>query len=141
MIETLKAVVHPWHCDVMGHLCTRHYVGFFDDAAFHLVAACGGHVVSSAEANPTNGYADVKALYEYRAEVGAGELITVSSAITWLGNSSFSASHKMNKVSDASLVATAETTSVCFDLEARKAIPIPANFRTKAEELFWVTQG
>ena len=141
MIETLKAVVHPWHCDVMGHLCTRHYVGFFDDAAFHLVAACGGHVVTPGEANPANGFADVKACYEYRAEVSAGELLTVSSAVTWLGNSSFNASHKMHKISDSSLVATAEVTSVCFDLKARRASPIPDDFRRKAEELFWVKTG
>ena len=31
-----KSVAHPWMCDVLGHLTTRHYVAMFDDAAYHL---------------------------------------------------------------------------------------------------------
>ena len=31
-IDCGLAVVHPWLCDAMGHLTTRHYLGMFDDA-------------------------------------------------------------------------------------------------------------
>ena len=41
MIECYRGVVHPWLCDAMGHLTTRHYVGMFDDAGYHLLAALG----------------------------------------------------------------------------------------------------
>ena len=38
----IRAVVHPWLCDMMGHLTTRHYVGMFDDAAYALFAQATG---------------------------------------------------------------------------------------------------
>ncbi len=135
MIETLRSVVHPWHCDVMGHLCTRHYVGFFDDAGFQLVAACGGHVGSLAGPGNTVGFVDVKASYEYQAEIGAGGLIYITSGFSRLGNSSFTARHVMRRVDDSSNVAIAEVTSVCFDLDSRKAIAMTAAFRTAAQTL------
>ena len=37
-----KGVVHPWFCDVMGHMNVRHYVGMFDDACFQLLAEATG---------------------------------------------------------------------------------------------------
>jgi len=38
-------IVHPWLCDVMGHMNVRHYIGMFDDASYQLLAdATGWHV-------------------------------------------------------------------------------------------------
>ena len=37
MILVQKVVVHPWMCDVLDHLITRHYMAMFDDASYHLL--------------------------------------------------------------------------------------------------------
>ena len=36
--ETGRAVVFPWHCDHLGHLNVKHYVGMFDIGAFHFLS-------------------------------------------------------------------------------------------------------
>ena len=37
MVLVQKSVAHPWMCDVLGHMTTRHYVAMFDDAAYHML--------------------------------------------------------------------------------------------------------
>ena len=39
--ETHRAVVHPWNCDVLGHMNVRWYAHLFDDAEFHLWSVIG----------------------------------------------------------------------------------------------------
>ena len=34
MIPVHTAVAHPWLCDIMGHMTTRHYTAIFDDASY-----------------------------------------------------------------------------------------------------------
>ena len=40
MVLVQKNVAHPWMCDVLGHMTTRHYVAMFDDAAYHMLYTC-----------------------------------------------------------------------------------------------------
>ena len=37
MILVQKSVAHPWMCDVLGHMTTRHYVAMFDDSSYHFL--------------------------------------------------------------------------------------------------------
>jgi len=37
MVLVQKNVAHPWMCDILGHMTTRHYVAMFDDAAYHML--------------------------------------------------------------------------------------------------------
>ena len=37
-----KGIVHPWLCDVMGHMNVRHYMGMFDDASLQLLVETTG---------------------------------------------------------------------------------------------------
>ena len=41
MMECYRGVVHPWLCDAMGHMTTRHDMAMFDDGSYHLLAALG----------------------------------------------------------------------------------------------------
>ena len=38
---TYRGTVYPWHCDHMGHMNVMWYVGKFDEATWHLLAALG----------------------------------------------------------------------------------------------------
>lgn len=132
MMETYRGVVHPWLCDIMGHLTTRHYVAMFDDASYHLAHACG---VSVDIENHDTGFVDVKLEMDFITELKAGELIIVRSGILRLGGKSFTAQHSMHRLSDDALAATMQATSVAFDLKGRKAIPLSDDFRAKAAAL------
>jgi len=81
-------IIHPWLCDVMGHMNVRHYMGMFDDASYQLLAGATGWHVGS-EAWQGRDRADVSHKVEYQGELHAGALIKIEGGIIEVGNSSF----------------------------------------------------
>ena len=132
-VETLRGVVHPWHCDTMGHMNVRHYMGMFDDAGFQLLGMVAG---SSDELfRQGQGWADVRHTIEYRHEARAGALVVIRSHIVRVGRTSLAMRHEMSDVLTGMLLATDEVVSVLFDLSARHSIPLPNDFRERASAL------
>ncbi len=129
MMETNRGVVHPWLCDVMGHMTTRHYTAMFDDASYHLAHACG--IVASGG----TGFVDVEINMKFLTELKAGSLIYIRSGFLQLGNSSFTSCHRMFNCDDDKLVAYQIMKSVHFDLNKRKSVPLSDEFRAKASSL------
>ncbi len=133
-VQTGLGVVHPWLCDAMGHLTTRHYLGFFDDASWHLFAHAG--YGAAAAADEGWGWADVRHEIDYRSELRAGALILVESRITALGKSSVNSEHRLLERTSRRLSATLSARTVCFDLDARRSRSLPDGFRRTATGLF-----
>lgn len=130
-------VVHPWLCDAMGHLTTRHYLGFFDDAAYQLIAELGHDPAAGHAAQ--QGWADVRHEIEYRAELAAGALVRIDGRVVALGRSSITTELRMFARSDDRLCATLVGRTVCFDLTARRSRPLPEVVVARAAALFGVT--
>ncbi len=128
MIPVHKGVAHPWLCDVMGHMTTRHYVAMFDDASYHFLAEVFGW--SPAEGGP--GWADVKHTIEYQDEVAAGDLLEVRGSMVKLGGKSITVRYEMHNLTRGRLAAVLESVSVHFDLEARRATAITDAMRQRA---------
>lgn len=132
-IECGLAVVHPWLCDAMGHLTTRHYLGMFDDAAYHLFSVFG-YYPETAKLEQW-GWADVRHTIEYRGELLAGDLIRIDGRVASIGRSSLDLEYRMfNRASNA-LAANLSARTVCFDLGKRKSKPIPDQIRRGIEGL------
>ncbi len=129
-------VVHPWLCDAMGHLTTRHYLGMFDDASYHLFATLGYDPGAGAAVN--QGWADVRQEIEYHSELAAGALVRIDGRVTAIGRSSITTEYRMFARADDRLCATLVGRTVCFDLEARRSRPLPADFVARATELFGI---
>jgi acyl-CoA thioester hydrolase len=132
MIECYRGVVHPWLCDLMGHLTTRHYAAMFDDGSYHLLAAigCTPHHIREGV-----GFADVKATFTYKSELRAGDLLVIQGQIVRVGEKSLTAHYAMKNLSNGVTAAEMESVTVQFDLRARKAIPLVPEFREGAEAL------
>ena len=131
-IVTYRGVAHPWLCDAMGHLNTRHYVGMFDDAGLHFLNELGfnwTHIQESAW-----GWVDARNLLEYHLEVTTAALVTIRSCVRRLGNKSTTLFHEMRSTETDELHATMEVILVCFDKNVRKSMSIPSEFRTRAEK-------
>lgn len=127
--ETLRTYVQPWHCDEMGHMNVRHYLGMFDDAAFVLLAMIG-HVTDE-----NYGWADVQHTIRYMEETPRGTAIVVTAELVKLGTKSMTMLYRMSDAVSGKVQAEAETVTVYFDLNARKAAPIPDGYRAKLEAL------
>lgn len=126
-IETHRGVVHPWLCDEMGHLTTRHYVAMFDDAGWHLLLAFGSS--PSRTRQMKRGWADIRHEIEYLHEVPVGELVIVLSALVRIGEKSVTYKHELRNAESNALCATMTATTVRFDLTDRKAVPIEPELR------------
>ena len=129
-VETFRGVVHPWQCDAMGHMNVRHYVGMFDDAGFQLLGMVAGS--SDALFRGGRGWADVRHAFEYRHEARAGALVTIRSGIGRVGRTSVVMRHEMSDTLAGTPLATAEIVTVLFDLAARRALPLPDEYRDRA---------
>jgi acyl-CoA thioester hydrolase len=127
---TYVGVAHPWMCDAMGHMNVRHYMAMFDDASFQLL---GG--LSGVEKDKSLGWADVRHEVEYKHETAAGTLVTIHSHVTRVGRTSVTYRHVMTGSLEGELHAEATTTSVRFDLTARKSLELDSEIRRRAEAL------
>lgn len=127
-------VVHPWLCDAMGHLTTRHYLAMFDDATYHLFAALGH---DSAQAKREHqGWADVSHHIQYLAELSAGAVVRIDGKVTKIGRSSIETAFTMVDRDDGRVCATLAAKTVCFDLQARRSRPLPASLIAQATTMF-----
>jgi acyl-CoA thioester hydrolase len=127
-------VVHPWLCDAMGHLTTRHYLGMFDDASYHLFAALGYEPGSAITEGW--GWADVRHEIDYKSELTAGTVVSIIGRVTSLGRTSLSSEFRLLDRSDGRLCAVLAARTVCFDLHKRCSRPLPEAVIVASEELF-----
>lgn len=82
-VVTYRGVAHPWLCDAMGHLNTRHYVGMFDDATVGFLAMLGYRTREWAAEG--RGWVDARNVIEYESEVPPGNAVVVRSGVARLG--------------------------------------------------------
>jgi acyl-CoA thioester hydrolase len=133
MLIVNKAVAHPWMCDVIGHLTTRHYVAMFDDACYHFLFAVFGWSGSTDESGE-RGWVDVRHLIEYQAEVSAGQVLEIRASLVKIGGKSMTIRYEMINLGDGEVAATLECVCVLFDMNARKALLIPDDLREMASQ-------
>lgn len=124
------AVVHPWLCDRMGHLTTRHYMAMFDDASYQLFAAL------DPAPDAEQGWADIRHDIAYLDELATGELVRIEGRVTALGRTSIETRYRLLRRRDDRVCATLAAKTVCFDLVLRKSRLLPDRLREAADTLF-----
>lgn len=132
-----KGTIHPWHCDVMGHLNTRHYLAMFDDASYQLLNEATGWSATSTDWQG-RGFADVHNSLDYRDELKAGELIEIYGGISKIGNSSFTAHYEMKNKHSGAIAATMMAKLIYFDLVKRKSMPLTDEIKQQMQTR-WIT--
>lgn len=121
-METWRGVVYPWQCDHMGHLNAMYYTSIFDQSLTHLMAACGYRFSPVGAAHQA--YVNVRQLVDYVGEQRAGARMLVRAGVLRRRRSSIVTLHRLCNAETGALAATAETTTVHFDLQARKSVPL-----------------
>jgi acyl-CoA thioester hydrolase len=114
-----SSIVHPWNCDVQGHLNTRHYVGIFDDANQILLARIAGK-----NTLPDQGWADVRNELDFLAEITAGTAVDVFAAIRRIGTKSLTIAAELRRANSDDSCARMLAIITRFDLTARRAVPL-----------------
>lgn len=105
----------------MGHLTTRHYMGFFDDGENVLISRSTGWSLANPEWKG-KGWADVRHEIDYLAEVPIGTIIEIFGEVQGFGRTSITGVLEMRR--DGKPVAKLSLKTVFFDLDARRSIPL-----------------
>jgi acyl-CoA thioester hydrolase len=114
-------------------MTTRFYLNMFDDSSYHILYEVFGWSGASDDEGK-RGWADVRHVIEYVAEVNAGDVLEVTAGIKKIGNKSITIRYEMMNLGEEELAATLECTCVLFDLVERKALPLTDELRAKAEK-------
>lgn len=132
-ILTYRGTVFPWHCDHMGHMNVMFYVGKFDEATWHLMAAVG--VTPSYVKETRTGMAGVQQNITYKRKLFAGSIVEIRSRIANVGERKMVWVHELYDAETGELCAVCELTGVHIDRTARRATPFPPDVRARAEAL------
>jgi len=138
-IVTYRGVVYPHQVDHMGHMNVMHYVGKFDEASWHLLAAIG--VTPTYIRETSSGMAGVQQNLTYKRELFPGAIIEIRSRIVSIYERKIVWAHEMYDAESGELCATCELTGVHIDREARRAKPFPLEVRAAAEALLSGSQA
>ena len=133
MVLVQKSVAHPWMCDVLGHMTTRHYVAMFDDAAYHMLYEVFGWTGSSDDENKI-AWADVNHTIDYKAEVSAGDILEIEAKLKKIGNKSITIYYEMRNLGKNEVAASLQVISVLFDLESRESVEISEELKKLASK-------
>src|SRR5512147_885427 len=78
-IIAYRGTVYPWQCDHMGHMNSMWYVGKFDEASWQFLASLG--LTKALFREQGAGMVAVEQIVEYKRELYAGDIVSISSAI------------------------------------------------------------
>jgi acyl-CoA thioester hydrolase len=70
---------------------------------------------------------------DFRSEAMVHELLEVATRCDWIGTRSFAFGYEIREKAGRRLVVEAATVQVCYDYEAKRSIPMPADLRSRLE--------
>lgn len=132
-METYRGTVQQWEIDHMGHMNVQFYVAKFDSATWQLFSAVG--MAPEWLREHRAGMAAVEQTITYRAELLAGALVVVRSAVLAITTRSLRFRHVMTDCETGKEAATTELVAVHLDLTTRASRPFPEAIRQRATEL------
>jgi acyl-CoA thioester hydrolase len=109
------------------------YVGKFDEATWHLMAAIG--VTPSYMRETQSGIAGVQQNITYKRELFAGAIVEIRSHIVSIADRKIVFVHEMRDTECDEVSAICELTAVHIDRENRRARPFPSKVRALAQQL------
>lgn len=123
--ETYRGSVAAWECDQYGHMNVQFYTARISDAAASVMLAAG--FGQGAFKVRKLGIAAVNAETRFVNELHAGDLIRMESGVTLAEGKKIKFHHRVYNVETGALCMQAEVLALCFDLQARKSVALPAD--------------
>ena len=129
-LVTYRGAVYPSQCDHMGHMNVMWYVGKFDEATWQLFAAIG--LTPSRLRSEGFGMAGVEQHVEYKHELFAGDVVTVSSTVLEVEEKAIRFAHEMRNDETGEVAARTILVAVHLDRSTRRARALPKDVRDRA---------
>jgi acyl-CoA thioester hydrolase len=128
---TYRGVVYPWHCDHMGHMNVMWYAGKFDEACWQLLAMLG--LSPSRLRQEGAALAAVDSHIEYKRELHAGDVISIRTVISNLGQKSIRFHHEMRNDETGEIAASCTIVGVYMRADDHKTWPWPPDIRSATQ--------
>jgi acyl-CoA thioester hydrolase len=129
-LVTYRGAVYPSQCDHMGHMNVMWYVAKFDEATWQRFSAIG--LTPSRLRTESIGMAGVEQHIEYKRELYAGDVVTVSSTILEIKERVLRFAHEMKNDETGEVAARTILIAVHLDTATRRARPLPTDVRDRA---------
>jgi len=131
--DVFRGAVNSWECDQMGHMNVQFYVARMSHAWSHIRLAVG-YAPDHLKRDRTSLVA-VRDVIHYKRELHAGDAMHMTARVVEVGDKSIRFLAELWKTASGELSAAFDSTALHFDLEARKAAPLPPAIRDKARAL------
>ena len=129
MIETSRGVVQSWETTHQEIAQPRFYLASFSAGAQRLLAL--GGLDPAAMKRQRIGAAALEYRVRYGRPLRAGETVVVRSGPLAITERNWRFGHVMTAADGGEVLATADVLSTLFDLDVRKAVPLPADMRAR----------
>jgi acyl-CoA thioester hydrolase len=130
---TYRGVVHPWHCDIMGHMNVVWYVSKFDEAAWQFASMLG--LNNTYFVKKHMGIAALQQNITYKSEMAAGSAITVRSGVLEIKEKVVRIIHEMRNDTTGEVAAVMVLTAVHFNTRKRKSCPFPKDVLKRGRDM------
>jgi acyl-CoA thioester hydrolase len=130
---TYRGIVHPWHCDIMGHMNVVWYVSKFDEASWQLASMLG--LTNSYFMKKHMGIAALQQNITYKSEIVAGSTVTVRSGVLEIKEKIVRFIHEMRNDTTDEVAAIMVLTAVHFNTRKRKSCPFPKDILKRGRSL------
>ena len=132
-IETYRGTVYPWHCDFNDHMNVMHYMGRFDEATWHFMAALG--ITPTYLKKAERAMVAVEQSINYFEELFPGNLIYIKTGLMEGKSKAVVLFHKIFNAETGNVVAEARMVGVHIDKNTRKSVPFTREILAKINEL------
>lgn len=129
--DAARNTVEPSELDVFGQVALPHYILRFSAANGHTIAACG--MTPGYMREQRRGFSTFEFQLALAGTLRPGDPVRVRSALLHVGSSSMRLLHVMTNERTGERVASLEQLGVHFDMDARRATPLPDALRAKAK--------
>ena len=136
---TYRGAVYPSQCDHMGHMNVASYVAKFDEATWQLFAAMG--LTASRMRAETIGMAGLEQHIEYKRELFAGDVVTVTTTVLEVKDKVIRFAHEMTNDGTGEVAARMVVVAVHLDTSSRKARAFPTDVRERVSAMIAGTQA
>jgi acyl-CoA thioester hydrolase len=130
---TYRGVVHPWHCDSMGHMNVVWYVSKFDEASWQFASMLGLN-----NAYFTKKHMGIAALQQnitYKSELAAGTTVTIRSGVLEMKEKVVRFIHEMRNDNTGEVSAIMVLTAIHFNTRKRKSCLFPKDILKRGRNL------
>ena len=121
-LESYRGCVLARECDLMGHMNIQFYNACIGHATATIAGAAG--LTPDVIQTQKRGFAAVEQTSKYYAELLAGDIIHMESAVVASSTKTLTFHHRLFNSVSGILSFEAKMTSAYMDLEKRKAIPL-----------------